>query len=42
MPEDRPVPNKSISDIEREQLNNLKNNSKNLMLDEWKAIYNGE
>ncbi len=34
MPEDLPVPEKSISEIEREQLKKLKKNSKNLMLDE--------
>ncbi|MDA3886398.1 MAG: DNA damage-inducible protein D, partial [Candidatus Delongbacteria bacterium] len=34
MPEDLPLPDKSISDIEREQLKKLKKNSKNLMLDE--------
>ena len=34
MPEDLPVPDKSISDVEREQLKKLKNNPKNLMLDE--------
>ena len=33
MPEDLPVPPKSISKIEREQLKRLKNNNK-LMLDE--------
>jgi len=33
MPEDLPVPKKSISKIEREQLKKLKNNNK-LMLDE--------
>jgi DNA-damage-inducible protein D len=34
MPEDLPVPNKSISDVEREQLKKLKKNPKKLMLDE--------
>jgi len=34
MPEDLPVPNKSISDVEREQLKNLKKNPNKLMLDE--------
>ena len=34
MPENLPVPDKSISNVEREQLKKLKNNSKNLMLDE--------
>lgn len=34
MPEDLPVPNKSISDIEREQLKRLKRNPEKLMLDE--------
>jgi DNA-damage-inducible protein D len=34
MPEDIPVPNKSISDVEREQLKKLKKNSNKLMLDE--------
>lgn len=34
MPEDLPVPEKSISDVEREQLKKLKKNPKNLMLDE--------
>ena len=34
MPENLPVPNKSISGIEREQLKKLKNSPKKLMLDE--------
>jgi len=34
MPEDLPVPNKSISDVEREQLKKLKKNPNKLMLDE--------
>jgi DNA-damage-inducible protein D len=34
MPEDIPVPNKSISEVEREQLKRLKNNPNKLMLDE--------
>ncbi len=34
MPEDLPVPTKSISQVEREQLKKLKNNSQKLMLDE--------
>ena len=34
MPEDLPVPSKSISDVEREQLKKLKKNPKKLMLDE--------
>lgn len=34
MPEDLPVPNKSISDVEREQLKRLKKNPDKLMLDE--------
>jgi DNA-damage-inducible protein D len=34
MPEDMPVPNKSISDVEREQLKKLKKNPNKLMLDE--------
>ena len=34
MPEDLPVPEKSINEIEREQLKKLKKNPKNLMLDE--------
>lgn len=34
MPEDLPTPNKSISQIEREQLNKLKKQKKPLMLDE--------
>jgi len=34
MPEDLPVPTKSISDVEREQLKKLKKPSKKLMLDE--------
>jgi len=34
MPEDLPVPNKSISDVEREQLKRLKKNPNKLMLDE--------
>jgi len=34
MPEDLPTPNKSISDIEREQLKKLKNRPNKLMLDE--------
>ncbi len=34
MPEDLPVPNKSISDIEQEQLKRLKKNPNKLMLDE--------
>ena len=34
MPEDLPVPNKSISDVEREQLKKLKKQSSKLMLDE--------
>ena len=34
MPEDLPVPKKSISDVEREQLKKLKKNPNKLMLDE--------
>jgi len=34
MPEEMPVPNKSISDVEREQLKKLKKNPNKLMLDE--------
>ncbi len=34
MPEDLPIPNKSISEVEREQLKKLKNSPKKLMLDE--------
>jgi DNA-damage-inducible protein D len=34
MPEDLPTPNKSISDVEREQLKKLKNRPNRLMLDE--------
>lgn len=34
MPEDLPTPNKSISDIERDQLKKLKNRPNKLMLDE--------
>lgn len=34
MPEDLPVPNKGISDLEREQLKNFKKNPNKLMLDE--------
>lgn len=34
LPEDLPVPNKSISDVEKEQLKKLKRNPNNLMLDE--------
>lgn len=34
MPEDLPTPEKSISQIEREQLKKLKNTKKKLMLDE--------
>jgi DNA-damage-inducible protein D len=34
LPEDLPVPEKSINEIEREQLKKLKKNPKNLMLDE--------
>ena len=34
MPEDLPTPEKSIKEIEKEQLNRLKNNKENLMLDE--------
>ena len=34
MPEDLPVPNKSISDVKREQLKRLKKNPNELMLDE--------
>ena len=34
MPEDLPTPDKSISQIEREQLRKLKNRKKPLMLDE--------
>jgi DNA-damage-inducible protein D len=34
MPEDLPTPNKSISDIEQEQLKRLKNRQNKLMLDE--------
>ncbi|MBN2836084.1 MAG: DNA damage-inducible protein D [Candidatus Delongbacteria bacterium] len=34
MPEDLPVPEKSISNVEKEQLKKLKKSSKNLMLDE--------
>jgi DNA-damage-inducible protein D len=34
MPEDLPAPDKSISQVEREQLNKLKNRKKPLMLDE--------
>ncbi|MCX6237128.1 MAG: DNA damage-inducible protein D [Bacteroidia bacterium] len=34
MPEDLPVPNKRISDVEREQLKKLKKNPNKLMLDE--------
>lgn len=34
MPEDLPIPEKSISQIEREQLKRLKNSKKKLMLDE--------
>lgn len=34
MPEDLPVPNKSISDVEKEQLKKLKKNPNKLMLDE--------
>lgn len=34
MPEDIPVPNKSISEVEREQLKRLKKNPNKLMLDE--------
>lgn len=34
MPEDLPTPEKSIKEIEKEQLKKLKNNKKKLMLDE--------
>ncbi|MCL2860624.1 MAG: DNA damage-inducible protein D [Oscillospiraceae bacterium] len=34
MPEDMPTPEKSVSEIEKEQLKNLKKNAKKLMLDE--------
>jgi DNA-damage-inducible protein D len=34
MPEELPTPNKSISDIEREQLKKLKKRPNKLMLDE--------
>ena len=34
MPEDLPIPSKSISDVEREQLKKLKKTPKKLMLDE--------
>lgn len=34
MPEDLPTPEKSIKEVEKEQLKKLKNRKKNLMLDE--------
>lgn len=34
MPEDLPVPDKSIADVEKEQLKKLKDHPKKLMLDE--------
>jgi hypothetical protein len=34
MPEDMPIPQKSITEVEREQLRKLKKDSKKLMLDE--------
>lgn len=38
MPEDLPTPEKSIKQVEREQLKRLKNKKNKLMLDEWNYV----
>ena len=38
MPEDLPTPEKSIKQVERDQLKRLKNKKNKLMLDEWNYV----
>ena len=38
MPEDLPTPEKSIKQVEREQLKRLKNKKNKLLLDEWNYV----